>query len=109
MEDLADLGSVELTNVVTVVPGRSDETIVVVAHRDNAGAEQPLGENASGTAALIELARGFAPQELGPDPVPKRTLVLVSTDAGAFGGAGAARFVGESPLRAVGDRRRRAR
>ncbi len=36
-EDLADLGRVELRNVVTVVPGRSEETIVVVAHRDNAG------------------------------------------------------------------------
>jgi hypothetical protein len=97
-EDLADLGSVELRNVVTIVPGRSEETVVLVAHRDNAGAEQPLGENASGTATLIEFARGFAPQEIGPDPLPNRTLVLVSTDAGAFGGAGAARFVAESPL-----------
>jgi hypothetical protein len=96
-EDLADLGSVELRNVVTIVPGRSDETIVLVAHRDNAGAEQPRGENSTGTATLIELARGFAPQEFGPDPALNRTLVLVSTDAGAFGGAGAARFVGESP------------
>jgi len=98
MEDLADLGTIELRNIVTVVPGRSEETLVVVAHRDNAGAEQPLGENASGTATLIELARGFAPQEIGPDPLPNRTLVLVSTDAGAFGGAGAARFVDQSPL-----------
>lgn len=97
-EDLADLGTVELTNIVTVVPGQSDETIVVVAHRDNAGAEEPLGENASGTATLIELGRGFAPQEAGPDPLPQHTLVLVSTDAGAFGGAGAARFVATSPL-----------
>ena len=70
---------------------------MVVAHRDNAGTEQPQGENASGTAALVELGRGYAPQELGPDPVPQHTLVLVSTDAGAFGGAGAARFVAESP------------
>ena len=97
-EELADLGSVELRNVVAVVPGRSEETIVVVAHRDNAGAEQPLGENASGTAMLIEVARGFAPQELGPDPLPQHTLVLVSTDAGAFGGAGSARFATTSPL-----------
>jgi hypothetical protein len=99
-EDLADLGRVELRNIVTVVPGRSEGTIVLVAHRDNAGAEEPLGENASGTATLIELARGFAPQEVGPDPLPEHTLVLVSTDAGAFGGAGAARFVAESPLAA---------
>jgi hypothetical protein len=98
VEDLADLGRVQLHNIVSVVPGRTDETIVVVAHRDNAGAEQPLGENASGTATLIELGRGYAPQELGPDPLPQHTLVLVSTDAGAFGGAGAARFVAESPL-----------
>ena len=95
--DLADLGTVELRNIVSVVPGRSQETIVLVAHRDNAGAEQALGENASGTATLIELARGFAAQEVGPDPLPEHTLVLVSTDAGAFGGAGAARFA-ESEL-----------
>ena len=97
-QELADLGTVELRNVVTVVPGRSDETIVVVAHRDNAGTSEPLGDNASGTAALVELARGFAPQEVGPDPVPNHTLVLVSTDAGAYGGAGAARFAESSAL-----------
>ena len=97
-EDLADLGTVELHNVVTVVPGRSDETIVVVAHRDNAGTARSLGDNASGTAALVELARGFAPQEFGPDPRPQRTLVLVSTDAGAYGGAGAERFAETSPF-----------
>ncbi|WP_410966378.1 M28 family peptidase, partial [Salmonella sp. SAL4449] len=85
-EDLADLGTVELRNVFTVVPGRSEETIVVVAHRDNAGTGQPLGDNASGTAALIELARGFAPQEDAPDPLPDRTLVFLSTDAGSYGG-----------------------
>jgi hypothetical protein len=96
-EDLPDLGNVELRNIVTVVPGRSEEAVVLVAHRDNAGADQPLGDNASGTAALIELARGFAPQETRPAPLPQRTLVLVSTDAGAFGGAGAVRFAEESP------------
>ena len=99
-EDLADLGRVTLRNVVTVVPGRSEETIVLVAHRDNAGADQPLGDNASGTAALIELARGFTPQKNGPDPLPQRTLVLVSTDGGAYGGAGAARFARTSPYAA---------
>ena len=97
-QDLADLGSVELRNVVTVVPGRGDDTIILVAHRDNAGADQPLSDNSSGTAALIELARGFAPQDEGPDPLPQRTLVFVSTDAGAFGGAGAAHFAQTSPL-----------
>jgi hypothetical protein len=96
-EEIADLGTVELRNLVTVVPGGSDEVIVVVAHRDNAGADRSFGDNASGTAALIELARGFAPQETAPAPRPRRTLVLVSTDGGAYGGAGAARFVATSP------------
>ena len=91
-ETLADLGRVQLTNVTTVIPGRSDDAIVVVAHRDNAGAERPLGDNASGTAALLELARGFAPPGTGVGPVPEHTLVLVSTDGGAYGGAGAERF-----------------
>jgi hypothetical protein len=99
-EDLADLGTVELRNVVTVVLGRAAETIILVAHRDNAGAGQPSGDNASGTAALLEIARGYAPQNDGPDPLPQRTLVLVSTDAGAYGGAGAARFAQRSPFAA---------
>lgn len=95
--DLPDLGEVELRNVVTVVPGRSEEAIVLVAHRDNAGPAAALGDNASGTAALVELARGYAPQESGPALQPRRTLVLVSADAGAWGGAGAARFAEVSP------------
>jgi Zn-dependent M28 family amino/carboxypeptidase len=96
-ERLADLGEVELRNVVAVVPGRSAETILVVARRDNGGGDGRAGDNASGTAALIELARSFAPQGTIAAPVPQRTLVLVSTDAGAYGGAGAARFARTSP------------
>jgi Peptidase family M28 len=95
-EDLADLGRVELRNVVTVVPGRSEEAIVLVAHRDNAGVGRAAGDNSAATAALIELARGFAPQESAP-ALPERTLVLVSTDGGAHGGAGAKRFAQTSP------------
>jgi hypothetical protein len=95
-ERLPGLGTVELRNLVTVVPGRSPQAIVLVAHRDNAGAEQE-GDNAWGTAALMELARGFAPGGASPAPKPQRTLVFVSTDGGAFGGAGAARFATVSP------------
>ena len=96
-EDIPDLGDVELRNLVTVIPGRSEASIVLVAHRDNAGTEEPLGDNASGTATLIELARGFAPQGVTAAPLPQRTLVLVSTDGGAYGGAGAVRFAETSP------------
>jgi peptidase M28-like protein len=108
--DIPDLGVVELRNVVTVIPGRSEEAIIVVAHRDNAGVSQPLGDNASGTAALAELARGYAPQELAPAPQPDRTLVLVSTDQ-AYSDSRSARRTQTAPSRqsssmgsAVGDR-----
>ncbi len=97
-EDIPGLGSVALRNVVAVVPGQSEQAILLVAHRDNAGTGLPYGDNASGTAALIELARGFAPRGAPVAPRPRRTLVLVSTDGGAYGGAGAARFASESPL-----------
>ena len=97
-EDLPDLGAVTLRNIVSVIAGRSQATIVLVAHRDNAGAERPLADNATGTATLVELARSFAPQEVGPDPQLQHTLVLVSTDGGAYGGAGAERFAADSPL-----------
>ena len=96
-EDIPELGRVELHNVVAVIPGRSDTAVVLVAHRDNAGVTRPYGDNASGTAALIELARGFAPRGAAETPRPQRTLVLVSTDGGAYGGAGAARFAEQSP------------
>lgn len=98
LEDIPGLGRVELRNVVAVVPGRSEQAIVLVAHRDNAGTALAYGDNASGTAALIELARGFAPRGATVAPRPQRALVLVSTDGGAYGGAGAARFALESPL-----------
>ncbi len=96
--DLVDLGEVELLNLVTVIPGRSEEAIVLVAHRDNDGTGHRDGDNASGTAALIELARGFASQGTVPAPLPNRTLILVSTDAGAYGGAGATHFARTSGL-----------
>ena len=95
-EEIPDLGRVELRNVVTVVPGRSDEAIVVVAHRDNAGVTAAYGDNASGTAALIELARAYAGRGAERAPLPQRTIVLVSTDGGAYGGAGAERFAATS-------------
>ncbi len=93
--DLVDLGKVELRNIVTIVPGRSQEAILLVAHRDNSTG---YGDNASGTAALVELARGFARQGDVPAPLLERTLIFISTDAGAYGGAGAAHFARTSPL-----------
>jgi Peptidase family M28 len=90
-----------LQNVVFVVPGRSTETIVVMAHRDDSGRGAGANDNASGTAAMIELARaystpaGAAVRTAGP----QHTLLFVSTDGGTFGALGATRFARHSPYR----------
>jgi hypothetical protein len=89
-------GSVQLANVSVRVAGSSPSELVVLAHRDNAGigAGGGANDNASGTAALLELARDYA-KPPGPTPphVPDHTLLFLSTDAGSFGGIGAAHFV----------------
>jgi hypothetical protein len=94
-------GEVELQNLVTVVRGASQRTIVITAHRDNSGEGPGVNHNASGTGALIELARAFAP--VGGSTLvqarPTHTLVFVSTDGGAFGALGAAHFAESSPYR----------
>ena len=99
-------GRVHLENLLAVVVGRSPRAIVVMAHRDTAGVGQGANDNASGTAALIELARAYAnPQAFGAAPGatrvrPTHTLVFLSTDGGAWGGLGAAEFASRSPHRA---------
>jgi hypothetical protein len=98
-------GTLPLQNVYAVAPGRSGEALVVVAHRDNLGISPGAGDNASGTGALLELARGFglrrtpAPGGTAAPISPVHTIVFLSTDGGAFGGLGAERFVEHSPYR----------
>src|SRR5215210_7833956 len=98
--DVSGLGRRTLTNVAAVVTGRSDSTIVVVAHRDDLGAGHGANDNASGTGALIELARTYARVGGGRRPVvPTHRLVFLSTDGGAFGALGAAYFAGDAAER----------
>ena len=60
------LGRVRLRNIAAVAPGQSPDVIVVMAHRDDIGTGPGANDNASGTAALIELARAYAqPQTEG--------------------------------------------
>jgi hypothetical protein len=91
------LGRVELQNVVAVVPGRSPQTIVVTAHRDNAGTFLVHRDNSSGTAALVELARAYTGSTGVGGVKPQHTIVFLSTDGGAFGGLGAREFVEHAP------------
>ena len=82
-----------LRNLVATAQGRSSRKIVVMAHRDDAGIGAGAINDASGTPALVELARPYAtrPLALGAKLPPPRAAELsharlhVSTDAGAFG------------------------
>lgn len=99
-EQIPGVGRVELRNIWAIARGKSPDVIVVMAHRDDTGAGPGANDNATGTAELVELARGYT--HSGPGQVtvtPTHTLVFLSTDGGVFGGLGALRFAQRSPLR----------
>jgi hypothetical protein len=84
--EIPGLGRRGLVNLVAIAPGRSPEAIVVMAHRDDLGLSPGAVDNASGTGALVELARNVASTTLA------HTLVFLSSDGGAYGSLGAAEF-----------------
>ena len=88
-------GSARLQNLVALARGQTGRAIVVVAHRDDVGLGPGADANASGTGALLELARlyGSAPSTAGGGALePTHTVIFVSTDGGAFGSLGAERY-----------------
>ncbi len=99
--DLPGHGEETLVNQVVTVPGRSPDEIVLMAHRDDDGTGPGADNNASGVAALIQLARSYG-SPIGARPVsPTHTLVFVITDGGAFGALGARRFAEQHRGRVV--------
>src|SRR5919109_197200 len=90
--DVPGLGTRRLANLVAIPPpsgrgvARSQQTIIVMAHRDNYGTSPGANDNVSGTGALLELARAVGSASLA------HTLVFLSTDGGVYGGLGAAEF-----------------
>src|ERR671935_273929 len=91
-------GRVRFENLIVTIPGRSPEALAVLAHMDNVGTGPGANDNASGVAALVELARSYAGSVSGNAPPgasivsPAHTLFFVATDGGEFGGLGADRF-----------------
>ena len=96
---VAGHGRIGLVNLVAEKRGLSHKTIVVLAHRDDAGTGQGANDNASGTAALIELARAYAPTGGAAQLRLPYSLLFLSTDGGVYGGLGAAEFAARSPER----------
>jgi hypothetical protein len=100
-ERVPGLGAVRLQNLWAVAAGQSRQAIVVMAHRDDTGDGPGANDNATGTAALVELARGYALTAAPGGVRSGHTIVFLSTDAGAFGGLGALRFAQRPPFRVV--------
>jgi hypothetical protein len=97
---LAGVGTVTLRNLWAVAAGQSRDAIVVMAHRDDTGVGPGANDDATGTAALIELARNYA-QSSGRVVRSAHTIVFLSTDGGSFGGLGATRFAEHAPFHVV--------
>jgi hypothetical protein len=97
--EIPGVGKRPLQNVYAVAPGRSSDTLVVMAHRDNLDVSPAANDNASGTGALVELARGYGLRSAAAALSPAHTIVFLSTDGGAYGGLGAVRFLERSVYR----------
>jgi Peptidase family M28 len=102
-EHVPGVGTLRLQNLWAVAAGQSSDAIVVMAHRDDNGAGPGANDDASGTAALVELARGYAQPDTATAQRVRaaHTLVFLSTDGGAYGGLGAARFATHLPFHVV--------
>ena len=85
---------VRMENIWVVEKGSSQEAIVLIANRDDVAPGPGLDDNATGTAALVELARDLSGVERA------RSLVLASTDGATVGQAGNERLL--RALRAAG-------
>lgn len=86
-------------NVIGVIPGsrHPEETVIYMGHWDHLGRDVELSgdqiyngavDNATGTAALLEIARAF-----GAGPPPERTLVFLSVTAEESGLLGSQYYV----------------
>jgi Peptidase family M28 len=89
----------QLVNLVAEKVGLSPNEIVVMAHRDDDGTGTGLNDNASGTAALVELARSYAPNAGAQRTSLPYSLAFVSTDGSGTGARGAAHFAAEPQTR----------
>jgi hypothetical protein len=88
-----------LANLVAEKAGIDPREIVVMAHRDDSGTGRGLDDNASGTGALIELARTYAPNRGAQTDTLPYSIAFVSTDGAEDGAVGAAHFVADPATR----------
>jgi hypothetical protein len=87
-----------LVNLIAAKPGVSPQ-IIVMAHRDDSGTGGGFNDNASGTGALIELARVNAPSRSAQVDSLPYSIAFVSTDGAEEGALGAAHFAADPTTR----------
>lgn len=94
--DAAERTDLTAQNVIGIVPGDSDEIVIVNAHLD--GWYDASGDNGDGLAVLLALARHFAQ----PDNRPARTLLFVASGGHHSSGLNGPRHLVEMNPRLVG-------
>ncbi|GEM_PF-512164 len=82
-------------NVIGVSKGKSDETIILGAHRDTYGTLEGAQDNASGTASMLELARVLT------DEKHYYTYMFISFDGEEIGLKGSEAFARRHSLKDV--------
>ncbi len=103
------LRTIDSQNFLAMIPGSDapDEVVMYVAHWDHLGRDDTLtgdqifngaADNATGTAALIELARAFTES----DVPPRRSVLFLAVTAEEQGLLGSA-YYGQSPVYPTAD------
>ena len=82
-------------NVIGVSKGKSEETIIIGAHRDTLGTLEGAQDNASGTASMLELARILTKED------HYYTYMFISFDAEEIGLKGSEAFARKNSLKKV--------
>ena len=98
-----EVGGCEMNNILAVIPGRSDECVVIGAHYDHLGCDSTLvgdgcfngaDDNASGVSAVLQIAR--AVKKCGKKP--QRNIIFAFWDGEEKGLLGSIHFVKKYPF-----------
>ena len=84
---------IETENVIGFLPGKKDSSIIITAHYDHLGGTESYyfpgaDDNASGVAAMLEIAEAFSKQE-----EPNCNIIFMATTAEELGLFGSRYFV----------------
>jgi peptidase M28-like protein len=83
--DVRRVPNLKTAQIWGTLPGATDETIYIMAHRD--GWFDAAGDNASGVASMLALAEHYAKV---PQPQRKRTMIFIALDGHHNSGEGSA-------------------